>query len=217
MSIAKEAFNGIYPGIIPKHDLKIKYSGKFNSYNANVYYNSSFMEFRLSKQWREVGKDIKIGLLQTLILKAFSDKKKTMNIDLYNIFLKKVHISVPKNNIDPDLKVSFDRVNKKYFDELMEMPNLVFGRETKRKLGSYEYGSDTLRISSVLSDHEDLIDYVMYHELLHKKFKYYVKNGRSFHHTREFREAEQKFENFQLMEKKITHVLKSKRKWYDFF
>ena len=169
------------------------------------------MDFSLSRKWKGVGRDIRIGLIQALILKVTGDKIQTLNIDLYNIFLKKVHIAAPKTRIDPMLMESFLRINEKYFNSLMEMPNLVFGRDSVRKLGSYEYGSDTVQISRILKDYDDLIDYVMYHELLHKKFKYHTKNGRSFHHTRDFREAEKRYENHKFLERKLNKLTAKKR------
>ncbi len=217
MSLATDAFLGLYPDREPAHDFKIKYSSKFNLYNANVHYSSTMMEFRLSRSWKEVGRDIRIGLLQTLMLKAFGDRKRTMEIDLYNIFLKKVHMAVPKDRVDPALEESFLRVNERYFGGLMEMPNLVFGRDSARKLGSYEYGSDTITISMILRDEQELLDYVMYHELLHKKFKFDVKNSRSMHHTKEFRRAERMFENQEEIEARLSRLSARKRKgWLGF-
>ncbi len=217
MSIAKEAFIGLYPDRGPVHEFRIRYSARFNMYNANVHYNSRMMEFRLSRDWKDVGKEIRIGLLQTLMLKAFGDKKKTINIDLYNIFLKKVHVAVPKERVDPVLEESFHRVNEKYLSGMMEMPNLVFGRDSTRKLGSYEYGSDTITISRILTDEQELLDYVMYHELLHKKLKFDMKNSRSRHHTREFREAERMFENYREMESRLSGLSRKSRRWLGFF
>jgi len=211
MSLSKQAYKGLYPEKEPTHNFKIKYSGKFSSYNANVHYSSSMMEFRLSREWKSISQDIKIGLLQTLMLKVFNEKKQTVEIDLYNIFLKKVHVTAPKVRIEPLLAESFHRVNEKYFNGFMEIPNLVFGRNSLRKLGSYEYGSDTVSISRVLIGKDELIDYVMYHELLHKKFKYNVKNNRNYHHTREFRDAEKLFINHELMEQKLKRLLRRKK------
>jgi len=211
MSISSDAFTQLYPGRQDNYDFKIKYSGKFRGFNANVYYGTNKMEFRLARAWKEVSRDIKIGLLQSLMVKVIGEKKSTVNIDLYNIFLKKVHVAAPRTDEDPELKRSFDRVNSEYFDNIMEAPNLRFGQKSTRKAGSYDYGSDMIIISSVLRGREDLIDYVMYHELLHKKFKYNVKNGRSYHHTREFREAERQFNDQPTIEKKLSALLTRKK------
>lgn len=208
--LARKAYIELYDKE-PGRDLSVKYSGRFKGYNANVRYTNDSMVFSLSKEWKGVSQDIRIGLLQTLMQKALGVGTSTMNIDLYNIFLKKVHIAAPRQESHPMLIDSFERVNQRYFDGMMEMPNLVFGTDSKRKLGSYEYGSDTITISKILAGQGELLDYVMYHELLHKKFKYNVKNGRSFHHTREFREAEHLFENHELMEKRLSRLAVRKK------
>jgi len=211
MSIPSDAYTGLYPDEECNYEFKIRYSGKFKGYNANVYYTADKMEFRLARNWKTVSRDIKIGLLQSLILKVRSDKKSTVNIDLYNIFLKKVHVAAPKTESVPELMESFIRVNAQYFDNLLEAPNMVYGKPSIRKVGSYDYGSDTIIISSVIKGREELIDYVMHHELLHKKFKYNVKNGRSYHHTREFRTAEKQYDNQAAIEKKLSALLARKK------
>ena len=128
----------------------------------------------MSKKWKTISKEIQIGLIQSLSLKIFKEKKKTTNIELYNIFMKKIHIAAPKIKFDPTLEKSFHKVNEKYFYGLIEKPNLVWGDFSLRKLGSYEYGSDTITISKVLQNQGFLIDYIMYHELLHKKHKFKI-------------------------------------------
>jgi len=217
MSLAKEAYAGLYPGKIPEHEFRIRYSGRFNDFNANVYYTRKSMEFRLSRKWKPVSSEIKIGLMQSLMLKVLKDSRSTVNIDLYNIFLKKVHIASTRTEAEPELARSFIRVNDAYFDGMIEMPNLVFGRSSKTKLGSYEYGSDTITISTVLRGSPELLDYVMYHEMLHKKFKFTTKKGRSYHHTREFRQAERRFKDHELMEKRLGSFLRSRKRFLGFF
>jgi hypothetical protein len=69
-------------------------------------------------------------------------------------------------------------------------------------------------VSKIFQDSEtSLLDYVMYHEMLHKKHKFYTKNGKSFHHTSDFSKDERKFENYHEMEDKIRmHIRKFKKK-----
>jgi len=170
-------------------DSHIKYSGQFKGFNANVLKKNNFLQFKLSKNWRGVNRDIKIGLIQELLLKILKEKsKKTLSQDLYNIFLKEVHIAIPKTKSHPVLKQSFSKINGTYFDNLLELPNLVW-IDSVNKLGSYEYGTDTISMSRILEPHEHLLDYVMHHELLHKKhkFKQSKTGNRNLHHTREFK------------------------------
>lgn len=193
MKLAEQAFNDLFPEKdLENYQLKIKYTDKFKPYNANVRYSRNSFQFNLSKKWRKVSKEIQMGLIQGLMVKIFKENKKTTNIDLYNSFMKNLHISIPKTNIDPILEQSFNKINDKYFFGLIEKPNLTW-HNSIRRLGSYEYGSDTISMSKVLENDENLLDYVMYHEILHKKHKFHSKNGRTHHHTREFKEMEKKF------------------------
>jgi predicted SprT family Zn-dependent metalloprotease len=204
MNMAEEAFREMWPGRELSYDFSIRYSGRFKGYNANVRLCGSSITFSLSRKWREVSRDIKIGLLQELMAKILGERgKKTPNIDLYHIFLKKVHIAVPKTKKDEALAESFSRVNDYFFAGTMEMPNLAWNKSS-RKLGSYDYGSDTITISSMLKNADnEMVDYVMYHEMLHKKHKFNSKGGKIYHHTREFRSSEKAFPNSTLIEQKL--------------
>lgn len=209
MNIADKAFKELFPEKTI-NNIKITYSNKFKAYNANVKYNGRQTVFSLSAVWKEVSEEIQIGLIQSLLLKIFKEKKRTLNIELYNQFLKNLpKYSTPKR-INPFLEESFDRMNKKYFFDFLDTPNLIWGRESFHKLGSYEYATDTITISTVLKDELEILDYVMYHEMLHKKLKFTSKNGRNYHHSAEFRKKEKEFEGNN-MENRLTVFLRKKR------
>ncbi|MBN2422629.1 hypothetical protein JXB41_05350 [Candidatus Woesearchaeota archaeon] len=188
----------------------LRYSKAFKGYNANVWYNKIELKFRLSFKWKDVSPEIKRGLIQSLLNRVFKTKINTIYIDMYNIFLKKVHLAIPKTTINPVLLESFNRVNEKYFQGMVLMPNLVLGNESISKLGSYDYGTDSITISKILVKEQLLMDYVMYHEILHKKLKFKDKNGRSYHHTREFKKREKQFEDPEI-EDKLKKFLKKHR------
>lgn len=218
MDLPSLAFTELFPDKdATEFELILKYTDKFKPYNANIRYRGKRIQFNLSKRWKTVSKEIQIGLMQELLLKIFKKKKKTTNIDLYNIFMKNVHISVPKTKSDPILERSFMRVNEEYFFGQIEKPNLIWGKNSLRKLGSYEYGSDTISVSTIFIEHEELLDYIMYHELLHKKHKFYNKNGRNYHHTNKFREDEKEFHNSIEIERKISSIVRKRRLRKAFF
>jgi len=217
MKLAEQAFNELFPEKnLEEYQFEIKYTDKFKPYNANVRYRRNSLQFNLSRKWRTISKEIQIGLIQGLMLRVFKEKNNTINIDLYNHFMKNLHISAPKTNTDQILEKSFDRINEKYFFGLMERPNLVW-HNSIRRLGSYEYGSDTISISKVLLEDSDLMDYVIYHEMLHKKFKFNSSNGRTCHHTKEFKEIERKFENSMEMEERLKRIGRKKVKLFGRF
>ena len=192
----------LYPDIT----LDIKYSRKFTNYNANVRMVGKKLFYRLSHEWKEVTPEITKGLLQHLAGKMFNDTVETMYVDLYNEFIKKLTDFSPITDVDPFLKERFAVVNEKYFANTMELPNLIFGKASKRTLGTYHFQTDTVRLSTLLMNDIEALDFVLYHELLHKQQKYVVKNGRTHAHTRKFRELEKQFENFDAVEKRLQHL-----------
>jgi len=100
-----------------------------------------------------------------------------------------------------DLGESFDRVNAKYFEKALPMPRLVWSRTfTGRKFGHYEFIGDTIMVSCTL-DRTDVpefvLDFVMYHEMLHKRLGLEWRNGRGTAHTPEFRRQERLFDRYE--------------------
>jgi hypothetical protein len=100
-----------------------------------------------------------------------------------------------------DLKAAFERVNRRYFNNLLACPGLVWGqRLSRRKLGHYQSATDTVQVSRTL-DNPDVptfvVDFVVYHELLHKQFGIQVNGGRRYSHTPAFKQAERRFQRFQ--------------------
>ena len=207
MNIAEEAYMELYPNKALNYSISVKYSRQFKPYNANVRKYGNNLVFRLSKDWKKISREIQIGLVQELLTKILKDKKKTMNMELYSMFLKNVHIAVPKTKTDDILEASFNRNNDSFFGGMLDIANLEWGSDSTSKLGSYEYGSDTITISTIFQNANTvLLDYVMYHEMLHKKFKFESKNGRTLHHSPEFKKMEAKFPNHELMEREISKL-----------
>lgn len=212
MSLIERAYSELYPGKDFTYNEQLKYSAKFNDYNGNVKRRGDEIEVSLSRKWKGIDDEIAIGMVQALLNKLFGTKIMTLNIELYNKFLRNIHIAVPKTRLEPKLVESYNRVNDKYFYGLIEMPNLVFGTSSTSKLGSYEYGADKISISTIFMDSpEELLDFIMYHELLHKKHKFYVKGGRSYHHVGKFKREEKQFLNHREMERQLKSFLAKKR------
>ena len=212
--LIKKSFSELYPNKNLEFEAKIKYSKAFKSYNANVKYARDMrkFEFHLSYQWKEVSDEIKIGLIQSLLNKIFNTNIKTINQDLYDIFLKKIPILSPKTESEPVLEESFNRVNEKYLQGMMIQPNLIFGGKNFHTLGTYNYAGDTIMISSILTKNTELLDYVMYHEMLHKKFQYKKSGKKTFHHTKEFKDWEKRFKNKEIEKELQKFVRKEKLK-----
>ena len=57
-------------------------------------------------------------------------------------------------------------------------------------------------------DDSQMLDHVMYHEILHKQVKFEAKNGRAKYHTKKFRELERAIFDHDEMEKKLNAALR---------
>ena len=111
-----------------------------------------------------------------------------------------------------DLKDSFDRVNAAYFEGELSPPRLVWSRQvTGRKFGHYDFAADTVMLSMTLDAHDVpsyVVDFIVYHELLHKALGLRWRNGRAFAHTPEFRRRERLFHLFRDAEAVLTRLAK---------
>ncbi len=213
MLFAEEAFRELFPEReIPR--IEIRYSSRLGSYNSNVRYTSHSLTFNLSGEWKDVDESIQKGLVQSLMMRVYkSSTKKTNYTDLYDSFMRHLHRSVAKTQSDPALLSSFERVNTTFLYGQMGRPNLVWGKYTKRVLGNYNYHTDTIRISRYFMEAPlEILDYIMYHELLHKQIKFTTSGGRSLHHSSHFRKKEKEFPRAEMLEKEIHSFLRYKRK-----
>jgi hypothetical protein len=99
-----------------------------------------------------------------------------------------------------DLDASFDRVNAEYFDGAMNRPHLVWSRTfATRKFGHYDHAHDTIMINMTLDRAtipEFAVDFIVYHELLHKHLGVTWRNNRIAAHTPELAERERQFQHY---------------------
>ncbi|MCF7866363.1 hypothetical protein K9M18_02940, partial [Candidatus Woesearchaeota archaeon] len=174
MNIGEEAYKELFPNYPEIRNIEINYSGKFKSLNANVKYDINRIIFSLSKDWMEYSDDLRKGLIQHLFLKVYPRRRynKPLALDLYEKFTENLGKYTKVEESDSELVESFDRMNYEYFDGEMEIPNLRWGGKAFTKLGHYEYASNLVVISDIFRNEKELLDYIMYHELLHKKHGY---------------------------------------------
>ena len=96
-----------------------------------------------------------------------------------------------------DLGEIFNCVNRKYFANSIDRPHLKWSRQiTFRKFGHYNFGTDTVLISRSLDSKKVpayILDYLMFHELLHKRLGQQRIGNRHYAHTPQFRKEERRF------------------------
>jgi len=191
---ARQAFVELY-GKEPEQRFIVRYHGNFKGYNASVRKARDVTEFALSRAFKEVEPEVRLGVMQLLLNRLNKTRVKSRHIDFYNTFLRKMSDYAPVTRTDPVLEASFNRVNETYCDGLMTRPNLVWGRDSTQLLGTYTYATDTVTISRALErSPAEVLDAVMHHEILHKKHKFSCSTGRTHSHTAAFRREEALFE-----------------------
>jgi hypothetical protein len=112
------------------------------------------------------------------------------------------------------LAESFDRVNREYFAGTMGRPHLSWSRAlTRRKFGHYDHVRDWVMISSTLDQPQVpalVVDFLMYHELLHKKHGIrWSTGGRGYAHTAIFYADERKFARYDDAERWLKRLATS--------
>ncbi len=216
-TIVHQSFQRLFPGKEFPYNTHLEYNRRLNDFNANIRKHNNTISVHLNLQWKDIDEEIKIGLIQSLLLKILKekDRKTTPNIELYHNFIKNIPILTPKTRTDSALEASFQRVNQlfqQFFDQGLEQPNLQWGEAAFRKLAHYNFHDDSITVSSLFKDTTpEVLDYLMYHELLHKFYKFEHRNGRSAYHTREFKEAERRYPNYKDVEKQISKITQKRR------
>jgi hypothetical protein len=99
-----------------------------------------------------------------------------------------------------NLEEIFETLSRKYFKGILERPRLTWSpRRSRRRLGYYNPETDAITISRSLDSKNVelvLVEYILYHEMLHKSLGIRKSNGRRYAHTREFKKAEKRFINY---------------------
>jgi len=100
-----------------------------------------------------------------------------------------------------DLDKMFQRLNRRHFEESLDKPVLTWSqRRTRRILGHHDAAHDTIVISKTLDDADVpawLVEYVLYHEMLHIKHPPRLIKGRRYYHTNAFRAEEHRFPYYE--------------------
>ena len=211
-NILAEAYELLFPHARAERIFKVIYSGRFKDFGGHLHMSGNVIELKLSRRFHGVSREIQMGMAQEILCKLFKRNKNTMYIDIYNNFVKNLHIAIPKTKNHPVLNDSFERINQRYFLGLVERPNLVWGKASKRTLGSYDYKADTITISRIFQKSEDrLLDYVMFHETLHKQRKFEVRAQKTIYHDSKFKRAENVFENSDQTERDLNKFVSKVR------
>ena len=115
-----------------------------------------------------------------------------------------------------DLDEIFERLNHRYFNNTIAKPALTWSaKKTYRILGHHDATHDHVAISRSL-DSADVpryvVEYVVFHEMLHIAHPTKHINGRRYNHTAAFKRDERKFAHFDEAERWIERNVRKLKK-----
>lgn len=100
-----------------------------------------------------------------------------------------------------DLEALFEDLNQRFFGGWMARPNLSWtGAEARRNLGHYDPAHNAILISRVFDTPRlpaFVLEYVLYHEMLHLKHPVRMNGSRRCVHSAAFRREERRFPHWQ--------------------
>lgn len=98
------------------------------------------------------------------------------------------------------LEEIFDKLNERYFCGLLGRPRLSWSRNTSRTLlGHWDAAHNAIIISKLFDRPQTprfLVEYILYHEMLHLKYPVDHRRARRCVHSAEFRAEERRFPHF---------------------
>ena len=113
-------------------------------------------------------------------------------------------ITINPNGKLYNLTDMFNSLNSEYFNNSLSVL-ITWGKRSpryavkKRTLGNYQKKTNTIRINPILDSRKVpryVIEFIVYHEMLHAVIGTVLKNGRRRIHSKEFKNRERKYRNY---------------------
>jgi len=109
-----------------------------------------------------------------------------------------------------DLLALFDRVNGQYFSNALARPHIAWSsRGWRRQFGSYDPGPNQIVLNRRMDRPgvpQFVVEYVLYHEMLHVKHPSRRSGCSLISHSPEFRAEEKRYEHFHAARKFLDHL-----------
>lgn len=104
----------------------------------------------------------------------------------------------------------FARLNRRFFHGGLAKPRLGWSlRRSRTLLGHYDSAHGTITISRWLDSRSVpryLVEYLVFHEMLHMRYRIERDGHRRVLHSKEFRKAEKKFPKYEQARRQLRHI-----------
>lgn len=170
------------------------------------------LHFRVSDYMDRAPAEVTEAMAWYLLCRAYGKKCPDGMAERYLTYARSRELWAPKRNVFMgrarnlsfrpvgtyrDLGTVFDYVNSCYFDGRIRRPDLAWTKESpSSRLGFYFEALDLLAANRALDSERVpryVLEFVVYHELLHGVLDPGGTPRRRVHHTKEFRELERRF------------------------
>jgi hypothetical protein len=177
---------------------------------------------RIAEICHDMPIDAHRGLADILIGKLLGKRSRSNFVEKYEDYVRSVEVRTRADHSKRtrgrkvttsskgevyDLDEIFDALNFWYFNSRLEKPTLTWSpRKSFHILGHHDSTHNTISISRSLDSTIVplfVVEYVLFHEMLHAAHGTKHHNGRRYHHTPAFRRDERRFAHFHAAEKWI--------------
>ncbi|MGH9431017.1 MAG: M48 family peptidase [Terriglobia bacterium] len=114
-----------------------------------------------------------------------------------------------------DLEEIFHRLNREHLQDRLRLPRLGWSSEPSlTTLGHHDSAHGTITISRMLDSPSvplEVVEYLVYHEMLHMVYPVQRKGHRRIVHTREFQAAERRFPHYPQVQQALKSLIKRSR------
>jgi predicted metal-dependent hydrolase len=109
-----------------------------------------------------------------------------------------------------DLAALFEQLNQRYFDGALQRPHIGWStRSWRRQFGCYDPGPNQIVLNRRMDRPgipQFVVEYVLYHEMLHVKHPTRRSGCSLLSHSPEFRAEEKRFAQFMIARKFLDHL-----------
>jgi hypothetical protein len=189
----------------------------FAGINHTARLNQGKLSIRISDLFEDAPGDVSHALALILLSKLYRKKIDASVHRIYRAFILRTDIQerarVARSDRGRgarisnargrhfDLEVLFDRMNREYFGGVLDKPRISWSAKKSRYiLGRYDSTHHTIFISRLFDSERVpsyVVEYVMYHEMLHVRHHTRVRDCRLIVHSPEFKQEERQFARFE--------------------
>jgi len=221
----KEAFQ-VYESKHPLPEIGVRFY-PYIGINHTIRVRDGRVFVRIAEICRPMPPNAQKALAYILVAKLLRKKVPAAAREIYSNFIKRkeIRVQATENKRERgrkiitsaqgdfyDLEEIFERLNRIYFQYKLPKPILSWSaRKTYRVLGHHDSTHETVVVSRSLDDEKVpkyVVEFVVYHEMLHIFHPTEHRGGRRYNHTPQFRRNERKYAYFTQAEDWIERNVK---------